>query len=157
MTSRRTPHAEIPVERQKAAQAAGRFELEDLPGPLATPDAAVRLGRQASKDTVLVGVRSLKELCRLGPGQVLANYGRAESQWATSYWKRRAGEAEFTELLSYSRQIIGLETDGTLGICLMGHAGQGACIPLWVPREDVALTVQPNDIVLRFDDTPFDL
>ena len=46
--------------------------------------------------------------------------------------------------------------DGTLLICLMGHAGQGPCVPLWVPREEVTLTVQPNDIILRFDDMTFD-
>ena len=39
---------QVPVERQKAAQAAGNFELEDLPGRLATPDAAVRLGKPVS-------------------------------------------------------------------------------------------------------------
>ena len=41
---------QIPVERQKAAQAAGNFELEDLPGRLATPDAAVRVGKAPKQD-----------------------------------------------------------------------------------------------------------
>ncbi len=147
---------EVPVERQKAAQAAGNFELEDLPGRLAEPDAAVRLGKQPKQDKPLKTVKSLKSLATLKPGQVIANYGRSESRWATAYQKRRAGHAEFYELLSYARQIIGLDDTGQLLICLMGHAGQGPCIPLWVPREEVTLTVQPNDIVLRFDDMTFD-
>jgi hypothetical protein len=36
---------QIPVERQKAAQAAGNFELDDMPGDLATPAAAIRIGK----------------------------------------------------------------------------------------------------------------
>ncbi|MDX1620512.1 MAG: hypothetical protein R3320_05955 [Nitriliruptorales bacterium] len=147
---------EVPVERQKAAQAAGNFELEDLPGRLGTPDAAVRVGKTPKQDKPLESVRSLKTLCKLHPGQVIANYGRSESRWASAYQKRRAGQADFTELLSYARQIVGLDDDGQLLICLMGHAGQGPCIPLWVPREEVTLTVQPNDIILRFDDMTFD-
>lgn len=147
---------EVPVERQKAAQAAGNFELGDLPGRLAEPDAAVRLGKTQKQDKPLKGVRSLKSLCKLTAGQVIANYGRSESRWATAYQKRRAGQADFMELLSYARQIVGLDEEGQLQICLMGHAGQGPCIPLWVPREEVTLTVQPNDIVLRFDDMSFD-
>ncbi|MFN2382618.1 MAG: hypothetical protein ABR561_08870, partial [Guyparkeria sp.] len=90
------------------------------------------------------------------PKQVIANYGRSESRWAAAFQKRRAGGADFHELLSYARQIIGLDEQGELQICLMGHAGQGPCIPLWVPRDEVTLTVQPNDIILRFDDMTFD-
>jgi hypothetical protein len=146
----------IPVERQKAAQAAGNFELSDLPGRLAEPDAAVRLGKTPKQDKALVGVRSVTALTKLTPGQVIANYGKSESKWAMGYQKRRAGHAEFHELLSYARQIVGFDEDGQILICLMGHAGQGQCIPLWVPREEVTLTVQPNDIILRFDDMTFD-
>jgi len=143
---------QVPVERQKAAQAAGNFELADLPGRLATPDAAVRVGKASQ----LLTVRSLNGITKLTPSQVIANYGRSESRWAAAFQKRRAGGAEFHELLSYARQIIGLDDNGDLQICLMGHAGQGPCIPLWVPREAVTLTVQPNDIILRFDDMTFD-
>lgn len=147
---------EIPVERQKAAQAAGNFELTDLPGPLSEPQAAVRVGKTANKDTPLKGVKSLKALTHLKPGQMLANFGRSESKWVSAYAKRRASGAEFHELLSYARQIVGVDEDGTVLICLMGHAGQGPCIPLWVARDDVTLTLQPNDIVVRFDDVSFD-
>ena len=147
---------QVPAERQKAAQAAGNFELADLPGKLATPDAAVRVGKAPNQDKALKAVRSLNGITKISPGQVIANYGRSESRWATAYQKRRAGAAEFHELLSYARQIIGLDENGELRICLMGHAGQGPCIPLWVPREEVTLTVQPNDIILRFDDLPVD-
>lgn len=147
---------QVPVERQKAAQAAGNFELADLPGQLAEPAAAVRVGKTPKQDKALKVVRSLSGITKLGPNQVIANYGRSEARWATSYQKRRAGAADFHELLSYARQIIGLDENGELQICLMGHAGQGPCIPLWVPREEVTLTVQPNDIILRFDDLSFD-
>ncbi|MCC5948696.1 MAG: hypothetical protein JJT89_09600 [Nitriliruptoraceae bacterium] len=147
---------QVPAERQKAAQAAGNFELDDLPGRLAEPDAAVRVGKASAADKALKQVRSLNGITKLSPNQVIANYGRSESRWAAAFQKRRAGAAEFHELLSYARQIIGLDEDGELQICLMGHAGQGPCIPLWVPREEVTLTVQPNDIILRFDDMTFD-
>ncbi|MEX2486561.1 MAG: hypothetical protein WD377_02965 [Nitriliruptoraceae bacterium] len=147
---------QVPVERQKAAQAAGNFELEDLPGRLAKPDAAVRVGKTPKADKALKSVRSLTGITKLSSGQVIANYGKSESRWATDYQKRRAGTAEFHELLSYARQIIGLDASGQMLICLMGHAGQGPCIPLWVPRDEVTLTVQPNDIILRFDDMSFD-
>lgn len=146
----------IPVERQKAAQAAGNFELSDLPGPLAEPDAAVRLGKVPKDDKPLKGVRSLSSLTKLTPGMAIANFGRSESRWATAFDKRRGGRVEFHELLSYARQIIGIDDDGNTLICLMGHAGQGPCVPLWVPAEDVVLTVQPNDIVMRFDDMPME-
>ncbi len=147
---------QIPVERQKAAQAAGNFELEDLPGRLSEPDAAVRVGKATKQDKPLKVVRSLNGITKLTPGQMIVNYGRSESRWATAYQKRRAGTADFTELISYARQIIGVDDEGQILICLMGHAGQGPCIPLWVPREEVTLTVQPNDIILRFDGMTFD-
>ncbi len=147
---------QVPVERQKAAQAAGNFELEDLPGRLSQPDAAVRVGKTQKQDKPLKVVRSLNGITKLTPGQMIVNYGRSEARWATAYQKRRAGSADFIELISYARQIIGLDDEGQLLICLMGHAGQGPCIPLWVPREEVTLTVQPNDIILRFDDAGFD-
>ncbi|HKJ56049.1 MAG TPA: hypothetical protein VJ978_08685 [Nitriliruptoraceae bacterium] len=148
---------QIPVERQKAAQAAGNFDLADLPGLLATPDAAVRVGKTAKQDkALLTGVRTLNSLTKITSGQVLANYGRSESRWAQTYQRRRAGNAEIHELLSYARQIIGITPDGELGIFLMGHAGQGSCIPLWVPQEEINLTVQPNDIIMRFEENPLD-
>ncbi|TVR35317.1 MAG: hypothetical protein EA388_07420 [Nitriliruptor sp.] len=147
---------QVPVERQKAAQAAGNFELEDLPGRLAEPDAAVRVGKLPKQDKPLKVVRSLNGITKLSPGQMIVNYGRSESRWATAYQKRRAGTADFIELISYARQIIGVNDEGGLLICLMGHAGQGPCIPLWVPRDEVTLTVQPNDIILRFDGITFD-
>lgn len=156
MASKSKVEVEIPVERQKAAQAAGTFELEELPGPLSEADGAIRVGKTPKQDKPLKSVRSMKSITRLKPGQMIANYGRSESRWAAAYQKRRAGNAQFHELLSYARQIIGLDDEGRILICLMGHAGQGPCIPLWVPKEEVTLTVQPNDIILRFDDQSFD-
>lgn len=147
----------IPVERQKSSQAAGTFELDDLPGILATPDAAIRLAKTAKGDKSLVkGIRTLNSLTKISSGQLIANYGRSESRWAQTYQRRRAGNAEIHELLSYARQLIGVNPDGELGIFLMGHAGQGSCVPLWILQDDeeLSLTTQPNDIVMRFDENP---
>ena len=145
---------EIPIERQKAAQAAGNFGLENLPPQLAEPDAAIRLGKTAKSDEGIVRLKSAKSLVTIAPGQLVANFGKSEAKWALDYNKKRAGTAKVYELLSYARQLIGLSEDGTLLICLMGHAGQGPCVPLWVPREEVTLTTQPNDILLRWDEVP---
>lgn len=148
---------QIPVERQKAAQAAGTYELEDLPDALQKPAAAIRVGKTPKQDKPLKGqVRSMNSLTKLKPGQVIVNYGKSEARWATAYQKRRAGNASYMELLSYARQIVGVNDKGEVLVCLMGHAGQGPCIPLWVPREEVTLTVQPNDVIMRFDDISFD-
>jgi hypothetical protein len=141
----------IPVERQKAAQAAGNFELEDLPGELATPAAALRIGKNGATDKPLKLVRTIDGIAKLKPGQVIANYGKSEAKWATDFNRRRANKAAFLQLLSYSRQVIGIDSHGRIRICLMGHAGQGPSTPLWVLRDEVVLTVQPNDIILRFE------
>jgi len=155
--SRSKIEVQIPVERQKAAQAAGNYDLEELPGDLSKPTSAIRLGKTPKQDKPLKGqIRSLNSLTKLKPGQVIVNFGKAESRWAQDYQKRRAGNASFMDLLSYARQIVGLNEDGEILVCLMGHAGQGACIPLWVTRDEVTLTVQPNDIIMRFDDISFD-
>jgi hypothetical protein len=142
---------QVSVERQKAAQAAGNYDLSDLPGGLGDPAAAARVGKVSKQDKVLRGGRSLAGVARLAPGSALAVFGRPESRWAMAYWRRTGGSASMTELLSYARQLIGMTPAGGLVVCLCGHAGQGPCIPLWAPREEVSLTVQPNDLVLRFD------
>ncbi len=143
---------QVEVDRQKAAQAAGTYELADLPGDLASPVAAARVGKSAKQDKVLAGGRALSSVTKLSPGAALAIYGRPESRWANAYWRRTGGTATMTELLSYARQLIGMTPSGGLVVCLCGHAGQGPCIPLWAPRDSVSLTVQPNDLVLRFED-----
>ena len=143
---------EVEVERQKAAQAAGTYDLGDLPGGLAEPAAAARIGKAPKQDKVLAGGESLKDVTRLVGGSALAVFGRPESRWAMAYWRRAGATASMIELLSYARQLIGKTPSGQLVVCLCGHAGQGPCIPLWAPREEVSLTVQPNDLVLRFDD-----
>jgi hypothetical protein len=142
---------QVSVERQKAAQAAGNYDLADLPGDLAQPAAAARVGKAPKQDKILRGGRSLTAVSRLQPGAALAVYGRPESRWAMAYWRRTGGGASMTELLSYARQLVGMTPDADLVVCLCGHAGQGPCIPLWAPRDEVSLTVQPNDLVLRFD------
>jgi hypothetical protein len=149
--SRIERRGQIPVERQKAAQAAGNFELDDLPGELSDPAAAIRIGKNVAGDKPLKLVRTLVGITKLKPGQVIANYGKSEAKWATDFSRRRAGKASFMNLLSYSRQIIGIDSQGKVRICLMGHAGQGQSIPLWVLRDDVVLTIQPNDIIMRFE------
>ncbi len=141
---------QVAVDRQKAAQAAGTYELADLPGMLSEPEAAARVGKSPKQDRMLTGEKSLTDVTRLRPGTALAVYGRPESRWATAYWRRSGQTASATELLSYARQLIGMDPDGGLCVCLCGHAGQGQCVPLWAPRDEVSLTVQPNDLVLRF-------
>jgi hypothetical protein len=142
---------QVAVERQKAAQAAGNYDLADLPGALAQPAAAARVGKALKQDKVLKGGRSLTSVAKLKAGSALAVFGRPESRWAMAYWRRTGGGATMTELLSYARQLVGMTPSGDLVVCLCGHAGQGSCIPLWAPRPEVSLTVQPNDLVLRFD------
>lgn len=142
---------QVAVDRQKAAQAAGTYDLTDLPGGLAEPAAAARVGKTAKQDKILKGGRTLAAVARLEPGSALAVFGRPESRWANAYWRRTGNTAPMAELLSYARQLIGMSPSGQLVVCLCGHAGQGPCIPLWAPREEVSLTVQPNDLVLRFD------
>jgi hypothetical protein len=142
---------QVSVERQKAAQAAGNYDLADLPGQLAEPHAAARVGKAPKQDKMLKGGRSMTAVAKLSKGSALAVYGRPESRWAMAYWRRTGGTATMPELLSYARQLIGMTPDGDLVVCLCGHAGQGPCIPLWAKRDDVSLTVQPNDLVLRFD------
>lgn len=143
---------QVSVERQKAAQAAGNYDLADLPGQLAEPQAAARVGKAPKQDKVLTGGRSITAVAKLSRGSALAVFGRPESRWAMAYWRRTGATATMTELLSYARQLIGMTPSGDLVVCLCGHAGQGPCIPLWAPRDEVSLTVQPNDLVLRFDD-----
>lgn len=147
---------QIPIERQKAAQAAGHVELDELPGRLATPSAAVRVGKTASADKVLLNAQALTSLAKISPRQVLVNYGKSEARWATAYQRRRSGAADFMQLLSYARQMIAVTDDRQVMICLMGHAGHGPCVPLWVPQPEVVLTLQPNDLVLRFEDMMID-
>jgi hypothetical protein len=142
---------QVAVERQKAAQAAGNYDLSDLPGGLGKPIAAARVGKVPKQDKVLSGGRSMTSVAKLVPGAALAVFGRPESRWAMAYWRRTGGSASMTELLSYARQLIGMTPSGQLVVCLCGHAGQGLCIPLWAPRDEVSLTVQPNDLVLRFE------
>ncbi|HWB72178.1 MAG TPA: hypothetical protein VG452_08160 [Egibacteraceae bacterium] len=151
MTTRDDELYQVAVERQKAAQAAGNYDLADLPGALAEPAAAARVGKTPKQDKVLKGGRSLSAVARLGPGSALAVFGRPESRWAMAYWRRTGGTATMAELLSYARQLVGMNPSSQLVVCLCGHAGQGPCIPLWAPRAEVSLTVQPNDLVLRFD------
>lgn len=144
---------QVAVERQKAAQAAGTYDLSDLPGALAQPASAVRIGKLPKQDKVLKGHgKSITAVAKVQPGAALAVYGRPESRWAMAYWRRTGGNATMTELLSYARQLVGRTPDGDFVVCLCGHAGQGPCIPLWAPRDELSLTVQPNDLVLRFED-----
>lgn len=152
MATRQAPTYDVSVDRQKAAQAAGTYDLSDLPGLLSEPTSAARIGKSPRQDKMLTDVEALTDVTRLTPGAALAIYGRPESRWANAFWRRAGNAASMTELLSYARQLIGMRPDGHLVVCLCGHAGQGPCIPLWAPRDEVSLTVQPNDLVLRFTD-----
>ncbi len=151
MATKSSPTYQVEINRQKAAQAAGNYDLSDLPGGLGEPDAAARVGKTPKQDKVLTGAKSLGGVTKLRPGIGLAVFGRPESRWAMAYYRRVGGTASMTELLSYARQLIGMNPEGALVVCLCGHAGQGPCVPLWAPRDELSLTVQPNDLVLRFD------
>ena len=142
---------QVTIDRQKAAQAAGTYDLSDLPDALADPAAAARLGKTAKQDKMLAGSGGLTALSRLRPGAALAIFGRPESRWAMAYWRRTGNAAPMVELLSYARQLVGMTPAGELVVCLCGHAGQGQCIPLWAPNDEVSLIAQPNDLILRFE------
>ena len=156
MATSQAPTYDVSVDRQKAAQAAGTYDLSDLPGPLSTPVSAARIGKSPRQDKMLTEIEGLTNVTRLTPGAALAIYGRPESRWANAYWRRAGNQASMTELLSYARQLIGMRPDGQLVVCLCGHPGPGPCIPLGAPRDEVSPTVQPNDPVLRFADVVAD-
>lgn len=140
----------VPIERQKAAQAAGEFSLEELPGSLAKPDAAVRIGKVPAHDQVLHGGKTLEDIASIKPGEGLIVMGKAEVRWTMAYYTRFGGKVTQDQLLTYARQFVGMHPDGTLAMCLSGHAGRGPAIALWAPRETISLIVQPNDLVLRY-------
>ncbi|WP_336249697.1 hypothetical protein [Stomatohabitans albus] len=142
----------VPIERQKAAQAAGEFSLEELPGSLAKPDAAVRIGKTPAGDQVLHGGKSLDDIATINPGEGLIVMGKAEVRWTMAYYTRFGGKVSREQLLTYARQFVGMHPDGSLAMCLSGHAGRGPAIPLWAPRDEISLIVQPNDLVLRYTD-----
>lgn len=142
----------VPIERQKAAQAAGEFALEELPGVLAQPDAAVRIGKTPAADQVLLGGDTLEDIATIKPGQGLIVMGKAEVRWTVAYFTRFGGKVTRDQLLTYARQFVGMHPDGSLAMCLSGHAGRGPALALWAPREEISLIVQPNDLVLRYSD-----
>ena len=142
----------VPIERQKAAQAAGEFSLDELPGFLAEPDGAVRIGKTPAGDQVLLGGESLNDIATIKPGQGLIVMGKAEVRWTVAYHARFGGKVTPDQLLTYARQFVGMHPDGSLAMCLSGHAGRGPALALWAPRETISLIVQPNDLVLRYCD-----
>lgn len=142
----------VPIERQKAAQAAGEFALDELPGVLAEPDAAVRIGKTPAADQVLLGGETLADIATIKPGQGLIVMGKAEVRWTVAYYTRFGGKVTQDQLLTYARQFVGMHPDGSLAMCLSGHAGRGPALALWAPRDEISLIVQPNDLVLRFSD-----
>ena len=76
---------QVAVERQKAAQAAGTYDLNDLPGGLASPAAAIRIGKTPKQDKVLKGNgKSISAVAKVQPGAALAVFGRPESRCAAS-------------------------------------------------------------------------
>lgn len=148
---------EIAIERAKAAQSAATFGMDDLPPQLRKPVAAVRLGKTEKSDEVLVGKKDAKGLLTLQPGHTIVNFGRSETTWAAQHNRRRAGKAPFLELVSFARQVVGLADDGRVAVLLMGHPGAGPVNPIWGPREDLVISCQPNDILLRYDNLEVDL
>jgi hypothetical protein len=72
---------EVAVERQKAAQAAGNYDLADLPGGLAEPAAAARVGKVPKQDKILAGGKALGSVAQLHRGR----------RWRSSGGPSRAG------------------------------------------------------------------
>lgn len=148
---------EIEIERAKAAQSAATFGMEDLPPLLRAPVAAVRLGKTEKSDEPLVGKAGAKSLLTLTPGHTMVNFGRSETTWASQHNRRRAGKAPFLELIAFARQVVGLTEDGRVCVLLMGHPGAGPVQPLWGEREELVVSCQPNDILLRYDNLAVEL
>lgn len=148
---------DIEIERAKAAQSAATYGMEDLPPQLREPVAAVRLGKTEKSDEVLVGKMSTKQLLALNPGHTIVNFGRSETTWAAQHNRRRAGKAPFLELVAFARQVVGLTPDGDVAVLLMGHPGAGPITPLWGIRDELTISCQPNDILLRYDNLEVDV
>jgi hypothetical protein len=148
---------EIEIERAKAAQSAATFGMDDLPPQLRNPMMAVRLGKTEKSDEVLVGKSGARGLLTLTPGHTMVNFGRSETTWATQHNRRRAGKAPFLELIAFARQVVGLSEDGRVAVLLMGHPGAGPVTPLWGEREDLVVSCQPNDILMRYEELKVDL
>lgn len=147
----------VELDRLKASRSAAGYDPEDLPGALAQADAAVRMGKSAKEDVILREVTSAAEILELQPGQVLAVVGKSEVEWATSFQRQRVGRASFDELLSFARQVIVARDDG-LKIRHAGHPGEGPHHPILADApEDLAVSVQPGDLLLRFDDPDLQL
>jgi hypothetical protein len=119
----------IPVERQKAAQAAGNFGFDELPGPLADqPAAAIRIGKGASP------VTSRSETCpdasngitqaatRAGHRELRQVGGEVGLRFQPASCRKRDLPA-IAELLPPGHRAS--TRRARIRICLMGHAGQG--------------------------------
>lgn len=141
----------VELDRLKASRSAAGYDPEDLPGALADADAAVRMGKSTREDVILRVVESADEILGLEPGQVLAVVGKSEVEWAATYHRQRVGRSSLDELLSFARQVIVARDDG-LKVRHAGHPGEGPHHPILVDApDDLAVSVQPGDLLLRFD------
>lgn len=147
----------VELERLKASQSAAGYDPEDLPGALATATAAVRTGRKASGDEALRDVKKPEDILELKAGQILAVVGKSEVKWARAYHRQRADQTSLSELLSFGRQVVAAGSDGKLYVRHAGHPGDGPHMPMFAEAdEEMTVSVQPGDLLLRFDDPDLD-
>lgn len=147
----------IELERLKASRSAAGYDPEDLPGSLSTATAAVRIGKSASGDEALRAVKDPGSILNLRKGQLLAVVGKSETSWASAYHKQRAEDTTFEELLSFARQVVAAGPDGKLLIRHAGHPGDGPHMPMFAEApEDLTVSVQPSDLLLRFNEPELD-
>lgn len=148
---------EIELERLKASRSAAGYDPEELPGTLSTATAAVRTGKSASGDVALRAVEEPSDIRTINEGQLLAVVGKSETSWASDYHKQRAENTTFSELLSFARQVVAVAQDGRLMIRHAGHPGDGPHMPMFAEApEDLTVSVQPGDLLLRFDEPDLD-
>lgn len=148
---------EVELERLKASRSAAGYDPEELPGPLSEATAAVRVGKSASGDVALRAVKKPSNILRLRKGQLLAVVGKSETSWASTYHKQRAEKTTLSELLSFARQVVAAGADGRLLVRHAGHPGDGPHMPMFAEApEDLTVSVQPGDLLLRFNEPELD-
>lgn len=147
----------VTLERLKASQSAAGYDPEDLPGALADAEAAIRMGKTPKSDQALRSVKNTDEILELKAGQLIAVVGKSEVQWAKDYHRRKSHKTTLTELLSYARQVVVAGKNGRLLVRHAGHPGDGPHMPmLGEAPEDLTVSVQPGDLLLRFDQPKLD-
>lgn len=148
---------EVELERLKASRSAAGYDPEELPGALSEATAAVRTGKGASGDVALREVEEPSSILTLRKGQLLAVVGKSETSWSSTYHKQRAEQTTLSQLLSFARQVVACGHDGKLLVRHAGHPADGPHQPMFADApEDLTVSVQPGDLLLRFNEPDLD-